>query len=58
MNQEERAVFESWLENYATEEERALPFDEQLKAHILWLIGEDQADLSFYAQDAYEGEWQ
>ena len=36
---EDLARFEMWLEQYATDEERKLPYDDQMKMHILWLSG-------------------
>lgn len=46
MTPEEQAVFEQWLERHATLDELSLPFDEQVKAHILWLSGTEHTDLS------------
>lgn len=40
MNQEDQAIFDHWLENFATEDELLLPFAEQVRCHILWLTGE------------------
>ena len=40
LSQEDQAIFEHWLENYASEEERLLSYDEQVKCHILWINGE------------------
>ena len=40
MSPEEQADFEYWLEKFATPEEKALPFEQQVECHVLWLVGE------------------
>ena len=45
MNQLDQAVFDQWLEQHATEEERRLPFQKQLEHHILWLAGSNYGPL-------------
>lgn len=41
MNDQDLAQFEHWLENYATDEERALPYEKQTENFVLWLSGEN-----------------
>jgi hypothetical protein len=36
---QDQARFEEWLEHWATPEERALPYEKQLEAHICYLAG-------------------
>lgn len=54
MSPKEQAVFDNWLENYATEDERTLPYDKQVEAHIFWLTGEGHSDLELIEPEAEE----
>lgn len=45
MTSQDQATFDQWIEQCATAEERALPYEKQLEAHILWLSGFGLIDL-------------
>lgn len=45
MTTHDQACFDQWLDNYATEEEKALPFEKQLEIHICWLSSGGIIDL-------------
>ena len=46
MTSQEQAVFDQWLECYATDEEKVLPYEKQLECHIYWLSGIEEFELA------------
>jgi len=38
LSKKDEAAFRRWLAQHATADERLLPYEEQLKAHIQWLL--------------------
>ncbi len=46
MTSKDVAVFDQWLECYATDEERAMPYERQVECHVLWLAGAEEFELA------------
>jgi len=47
MSSYDQAKFDQWYEQFATDEERELPYDKQIEAHLLWLCGLNGWELEY-----------